>query len=289
MSKMHRLKKDMVGGFFCSLTSEILWPFSGSWPKNEAENASFLGVIDQTNKPIGSAYGALRTDRIPGSFARHSERTQLSHHRMTRLFDMSKKCIYVVGPQSTGKTTLVNALAEKLGHDLRVIKEVARQVMQEKGYTREDVDSDDRERRFSMQKDIFNAQLRAENKILDPETNACFLSDRSAIDPVVYLRHYSGHEESSRITSTSDWRRTRKRYADSERSLIVLLLPVMEFLVDDDIRYVPKSHQDWRGLATTFQTFMKEEGIPTIQMGEECFDIEERIAVVLEQIGVDLK
>src|SRR5947207_768180 len=84
------------------------------------------------------------------------------------------------------KTTLVNALVQRLGFDVPVITEVARQVMQEKGYTREDVDSDSRERRFSIQEDIFNSQLEAESKILDSETIASFLSDRSAIDPVVY-------------------------------------------------------------------------------------------------------
>lgn len=197
------------------------------------------------------------------------------------------KCIYVVGPQSTGKTTLVNALVQRLGLDVPVIKEVARQVMQEKGYTREDVDSDIRERRLSIQEDIFKAQLEAESKILDSRTNAFFLSDRSAIDPVVYLAHYSGVEEARKIMSTSDWQKARERYADSKRTLIILLLPVMEFLVDDDFRYVAKSYQDWCALAKTFQTLMKEEGIPVVEIGEECLEIQARVAVLLKHIGVD--
>jgi nicotinamide riboside kinase len=200
---------------------------------------------------------------------------------------MLKKSIYVVGPQSTGKTTLINALKQRLDPAVPVIREVARKVMQDKGYTREDVDSDDGERRFSMQRDIFNAQLEAEGKILDSETDATLLSDRCAIDPVVYLAHYSGAEDARKITSTDDWQKVCRRYADTTRSLIILLLPVMEFLVDDNIRYVAKSVQEWRALATTFQTLMKEEGIPVVEIGEECLELQERVAVVLEQIGVD--
>jgi nicotinamide riboside kinase len=59
---------------------------------------------------------------------------------------MLKKPIYVVGPQSTGKTTLINALIQRLDIAVPVIREVARRPMQDKGYTQEDVDSDDRER-----------------------------------------------------------------------------------------------------------------------------------------------
>jgi hypothetical protein len=140
---------------------------------------------------------------------------------------------------------------------------------------------------FSMQRDILNAQLKAESEILDSKTEATLLSDRCAIDPVVYLAHYSGAEDVRKITSTNDWQKVCRRYADIKRSLIILLLPVMEFLVDDNIRYVAKSVQEWHALATTFQTLMKEEGIPFVEIGEECLEIQDRVAVVLEHSGVD--
>jgi hypothetical protein len=44
--------------------------------------------------------------------------------------------------------------------------------------------------------------------------------------------------------------------------LIILMLPVIEFLVDNDIRYMAKSIQERRALATTFQILMKEQRNP---------------------------
>jgi predicted ATPase len=149
------------------------------------------------------------------------------------------------------------------------------------------VDSEVPERRFSLQKHIFEAQLQTENDLLESEMNAAFLSDRSAIDPIVYLTHYSGNAVASRITSTTEWKSCRERYADCERSVIVLLLPVAKFLVDDNIRYVAKSEKDWTALANTFRAFMKEEGISILEIGEERSDIQDRVAMVLDQVGVD--
>jgi nicotinamide riboside kinase len=191
--------------------------------------------------------------------------------------------MYIIGPQSTGKTTLVNAIALRLGGDIPIIQEVARTVMQEKGYSRIDVDSDNRDRRFSLQKDIFIAQ--AEKEVSFIKSGICFVSDRSAIDPLVYLMHYSGSEELERITSTYEWREVRDRYADTKECLVVLLLPVVAFLVDDSVRYMAKSLEDWHTFASNFRRFMREQGIPFTEMGEDCLDIEERVARVVDLLS----
>jgi nicotinamide riboside kinase len=193
------------------------------------------------------------------------------------------RCVYLIGPQSTGKTTLIKALARRFEGDVPVIKEVARHVMREKGYTRDDVDSNDGERQFSLQRDIFAAQVEMENSLLSTK-NVSFLSDRSGIDPLVHLAFFASPDAVHRITSTDEWKRLRSRYADIEKSVLVLLLPVIEFLVDDDIRYMAKSYEDWHALAGTFQKFMKEQGIPFVEIGEECVKIEERVALVLEYL-----
>ena len=63
--------------------------------------------------------------------------------------------IYVVGPSSTGKTTLCDALAATLGLPREVcISEIARTVMREQGFTRNDVG------KLEMQKAIMDAQLK---------------------------------------------------------------------------------------------------------------------------------
>ena len=191
--------------------------------------------------------------------------------------------IYIIGPQSTGKTTLVNALVDNLGGDVSVIREVARTVMQEKGYSRIDVDSNDLDRKFALQHDIFNAQVEKENEFIQADT--AFVSDRSAVDPLIYLLHYTGSKTMGRITSTEEWENVRDRYADTKQSLVVLLSPVHEFLIDDNVRYIPKNLEDWYLLAANFRLFLVEEGIPFVEIGKEILDIKERVARVM----LDLK
>lgn len=70
--------------------------------------------------------------------------------------------LYVVGPSSTGKTTLCNAVAESL--KLRswcYITEVARQVMKRRGVTRADVG------KIEVQSAIMLAQLEREVEVYE--------------------------------------------------------------------------------------------------------------------------
>ena len=188
-----------------------------------------------------------------------------------------RRCVCVIGPQSTGKTILVNALADRFGGNVPVIREVARTVMEEKGYTRQDVDSANEERKFALQRDIFIAQIKMENEGL--KSDSPFLSDRSAIDPLVYLTHYGGSDSAQPLLSTEEWKRARDRY--STKCLIILLSPVLPFLVDDDIRYVSKSLDDWYSLADSFREFVRLHNIPVMELGEECIELQERVSAVL--------
>lgn len=187
--------------------------------------------------------------------------------------------VYIIGPHSTGKTTIVKTLVEILEGEVPVIQEVARSVMQERGYSRIDVDSNDHERKFSLQHDIFKAQV--EKEVTFIRAGTAFVSDRSAVDPLIYLFHYSGREAMNRIASTEEWRKVRDRYADTKQSLVILLSPVPEFLVDDNVRYMSKSLDDWHLLAANFRLFLVEEEIPFIEMGKDVLDIKDRVARVL--------
>ncbi|TFY79168.1 hypothetical protein EWM64_g4843 [Hericium alpestre] len=95
------------------------------------------------------------------------------------------KAIYIVGPSSTGKTTLCKAFAAQLGLPPAVyITEVARTVMRETGFTRRDV------ARVEMQKAIMDKQLEqdaaARTVAGGGDGPGIVLSDRSAIDAIVY-------------------------------------------------------------------------------------------------------
>lgn len=104
--------------------------------------------------------------------------------------------IFILGPSSSGKTTLCNALAERLalGPD-KFVKEVARTVMKTNGFTRDDC------HKYEMQHAIMAAQLKAEAAVLSRAGTGggiTLLSDRSAVDPIVYAAT-SGREDSEVI------------------------------------------------------------------------------------------
>ena len=95
--------------------------------------------------------------------------------------------IFVLGPSSSGKTTLCDALAAALNISAPMyIKEVARTVMKTHQFTRDNVDT------YEMQHAILEAQLAAERIAIasameSPRADRrLVLSDRSAIDPCVY-------------------------------------------------------------------------------------------------------
>ena len=109
----------------------------------------------------------------------------LTDRSALRRFD----AIFVLGPSSSGKTTLCDALAHKLHvPETQYIREVARKVMKAHGFTRNDTDT------YEMQHTIMLAQLEAEAQALNlistasksREAHLPILSDRSAVDPIVY-------------------------------------------------------------------------------------------------------
>jgi nicotinamide riboside kinase len=143
--------------------------------------------------------------------------------------------IYVVGPSSTGKTTLCRAVAAGLGlNGPEFITEVAREVMEREGYTRYDVG------KLEMQATIMRAQLLREQKgrIAASRAGSILLSDRSAIDAIAYAVLTSASEEEAQrrmqnLTQSGDFQLALSRYRESQ---FVLLGPVPEWWEDDGIR-----------------------------------------------------
>lgn len=190
------------------------------------------------------------------------------------------KTIYIVGPSSTGKTTLCNALAAQLGlsSDMH-ITEVARKVMREQGFTRADVHS------LAMQHAIVKAQvardLEARQKFVADHSVIGYhvlLSDRSAVDAVVYaalseLTVKSGI--TTALVSSPEFQKILPLYRSSS-STFVLLGPIREWLVDDGIR----SLEDGEHCHDMFVKILKELGIQFVELGEDCRCLEERVVYV---------
>lgn len=153
--------------------------------------------------------------------------------------------IYIVGPSSTGKTTLCAAITRRLGlGKSSYITEVARTVMQSRGFTRRDVGT------LEMQKAIMEAQLAEEEKkrvTVSPTQGALagrrvLLSDRSAVDAIVYaiLTSQNKTEADERwqiLTGSGKFQSALFRY---QKAKFWLLTPVPEWLVTTPT--LPKCH-----------------------------------------------
>ncbi|KAI0063599.1 hypothetical protein BV25DRAFT_1854021 [Artomyces pyxidatus] len=183
--------------------------------------------------------------------------------------------IYVVGPSSTGKTTLCNALAARLGLSSEVyITEVARKVMRERGFTRDDVG------KVEMQRAIMEAQLAYDEsaRIYAGGRGGAgvVLSDRSAVDAVVYAELNDDGETGAMARTLIASPPFQAALPAYRHSLFVLLQPVAEWLVDDGVRSL---EDGWR-CHEAFRVMLSNLDIPHIELDGTSRWLEERVALV---------
>ncbi|KAI1426251.1 AAA domain-containing protein [Xylaria sp. FL1777] len=190
--------------------------------------------------------------------------------------------IYIIGSQCTGKTTLVNAISESLKHHPiasakppGVIKEVARSVLESHGFTRDDIRSS-QERALELQRLIIEAQSKAEKSHL--ETRSWFISDRSAVDPVVYARKYASREAADALSSSAQWIEMRDRMA---RSLVIICQPGVDWLADDGVRLIPLDSEEWEQLDTEFCLTLADAGLQHHTLPSQMRNTDERVQFVL--------
>ncbi|KAF5370270.1 hypothetical protein D9758_006998 [Tetrapyrgos nigripes] len=187
------------------------------------------------------------------------------------------RCIYLVGPSSTGKTTLCRALAAKLKLDkASVISEVAREVLKSHNFTRDHVNL------LRMQEAILEAHLKRESEVLGRTSAPLLLCDRSAIDPVAYAilgaKNDNDAEERKKILITSAaFQEALNRY---RKSLFILFKPVEGWLVDDGVR----SLDNKIGCAEVFETVLEEFDIKFLKMGPDMTDLSERVQFAVDAI-----
>jgi nicotinamide riboside kinase len=185
----------------------------------------------------------------------------------------------VIGPSSTGKTTLCDALAKALNlSPSQYVKEVARTVMREQKFTRRDMG------KVMMQKAILDAQLSQEEKcrqyassVVSPGKRVV-LSDRSAIDAIVYTELTAptaseARERVSQLVQTPAFQRVLPIY---RQALFVLLIPVKEWVVDDGVRGL----DDAQKCPEAFRRRMGELGLQFCEVGGEMRGLDERVGFV---------
>lgn len=149
--------------------------------------------------------------------------------------------------------------------------------MRTQGFSRKNVGT------FDMQKAILDAQLEAEKRAREEadrnvkkESLILFLSDRSALDPVVY----AGMEDTAaaavmeRKLMLSEGLQQAIQFYRS--SLFVLLPFVKEWVYDDGVRTLEEPEKYSRRMRRMIERF----NIPCIRIPESSRDLQVRLAIV---------
>ncbi|CAE6466870.1 unnamed protein product [Rhizoctonia solani] len=191
--------------------------------------------------------------------------------------------IYIVGPSSSGKTTLCKALSMRLNLPSgRHISEVARKVMLSTSFTRDHVD------KLDMQRAILNAQINTENDVRSQNlfatesfgNNSFLLCDRSAIDPLVYASLSTMEATGAEILAECD--ELQGILPIYRRAIFILLHPVAEWIEDDGVR----SLSDPPSYPQTYKRYMDRFGIKYYEIDDSLKDLNSRVDVVFEWAGL---
>ncbi|KAL9597061.1 MAG: hypothetical protein Q9219_005390 [cf. Caloplaca sp. 3 TL-2023] len=196
--------------------------------------------------------------------------------------------IYIIGPQSTGKTTLVDALASffeqadtaSYEKTPKIIKEVARGVLRRHQYTAEDIVSS-KSRALELQRLILEAQCEAERDAC----NEWYISDRSGLDPLVYARQYVGMEETLALIQQPTW-----QYLEQEmrKRLVLICEAGGEWLIDDGVRLMPQDFDAWLQMNAAFCRMLDELQIEYHILPASMTELSHRVEFVVEKLKGEL-
>ena len=199
------------------------------------------------------------------------------------------KNIYIIGAQSSGKTTLISALTTYFANksDLtwralaiqkpQILNEVARQVLQDHESTGQDI-SESETRALELQTFILEAQYRAENAA----KGSWFISDRSGVDAIVYGKYYAGETGAEKLLSTKEWKELENALRDS---IIIVCEPVISWLEEDGLRFMPKDPLARTELVSVihqkFCDFLDEANFRYSVLPNTLYELDERVGFVI--------
>ena len=200
--------------------------------------------------------------------------------------------VFILGAQSTGKTTIVNAIEEIFarpdgriaavshGRKPRIIREVARNVLKTYNFTRHDI-TDSPARAFQLQKHILKAQFEAEQSTEDQAPDAWYITDRSGIDPIVYATIFVGEAAEQELFASSEWQALEQ---GMKQGMVFLCEAGTRWLFDDGTRLMPANEEKWMEVDQTFRRLLQARGIEYRVIPRELSDIAERVNMVTAAI-----
>ncbi|KAL8732306.1 MAG: hypothetical protein Q9166_002878 [cf. Caloplaca sp. 2 TL-2023] len=191
--------------------------------------------------------------------------------------------IYIIGAQSTGKTTLVTALGEHFAQNLdsyiftnqpHQLKEIARGVLKQHNFTASDITSS-KSRALELQMLIIEAQATAEMALQD----SWYIADRSALDAVAYAQQYVGEAEACTIRQGAVWQQIENRM---KAGLVILCEPGGEWLIDDGVRLMPQDKAEWFELHSHFMAILSKCDVEYRVLPCSISRLEERVDFVVD-------
>lgn len=143
--------------------------------------------------------------------------------------------------------------------------------MKKKGYSRDTIGS------LKMQEDIMEAHFSREQE--SRAAHAIRVCDRTAIDPIVYAILTAHDEEEARrkqnhLTRSANFQKALQHY---RQSIVILLKPVAEWVVDDGIR----STENQDRCLEIYRQLLGEMDISYYEFGRELMFLPERVGIVM--------
>lgn len=185
--------------------------------------------------------------------------------------------VYLIGPESTGKTTLFRALVTRLALPAqRTVPEVARALMQTQGWTGHDTGV------LSRQMAIATATLEAEERAAT--SNKGVVADRNALCCCVYLKRLStlGDNTWHEIARELDVRGALSRY---RKGLVVLFEPVEGWWTSDGLRRENVDTEELWQIFEDYREVLRYVQVDFVRLSGQIRSTEERLGKVLEMMG----
>jgi hypothetical protein len=157
-----------------------------------------------------------------------------------------------------------------------IIREVARKVLKEKGFSREDITASPT-RALQLQKHILDAQHNAESEASLSNTSEWYICDRSGLDPIVYAKYFVGWEAAAEMLASRSWIELEARM---KAGIVVMCEAGCHWLKDDGIRLMPNDAAEWTGIDDAFRSLLEEREIRYCALSKDMTDLGERVDFV---------
>ncbi|XP_045158352.2 uncharacterized protein LOC123524320 [Mercenaria mercenaria] len=183
--------------------------------------------------------------------------------------------IYICGPHSTGKTTLLKDLRPHIGN-IKIVEEVARGIIKNHGWTRDDFLPEKHPDVFQqLNEEVLAAQIETDKKYT--RLGQDFICDR-ALDPMIYCGFYIGEQAKEamyRLDGMERWLESLRK------SLVVLVSPHPECIHDDSVR-LSSSIEELREFYAKFEKELQHNHIRHVKLTQ--LDRQERVHTVLKEL-----